>query len=83
MSAESSLTAVAIVRALLNQDTESLAVLLPDDLVGAGNPVTLCGLRILADQSAEPIPPPNPDIYAQGGCERPAGGFWCSARCGR
>jgi hypothetical protein len=24
--------------------------------VGAGNPVTLCGLRILAEQSAKPIP---------------------------
>jgi hypothetical protein len=26
-------------------------------LVGAGNPVTLCGLGILADQTAEAIPP--------------------------
>jgi hypothetical protein len=32
MSAESGLTAVALVRALLNQDTEGLAVLLPDGL---------------------------------------------------
>ena len=32
MSAESSLTAVAVVRALLNEDTEGLAVLLPDGL---------------------------------------------------
>ena len=32
MSAESSLTAVALVRALLNQDTEGLTVLLPDGL---------------------------------------------------
>ena len=30
MSAESSLTAVAVVRALLNEDTDGLAVLLPD-----------------------------------------------------
>jgi len=30
MSAESSLTAVAAVRALFNEDTEGLAVLLPD-----------------------------------------------------
>jgi hypothetical protein len=29
MSAESSLTAVAVVRVLLNEDTEGLAVLLP------------------------------------------------------
>ena len=36
MSAESSLTAVAVVRALLNQDTEGLAVLLPDGLPGPG-----------------------------------------------
>ena len=32
MSAESSLAAVAVVRALLNEDTEGLAVLLPDGL---------------------------------------------------
>jgi hypothetical protein len=32
MSAESSLTAVAVVRALLDEDTEGLVVLLPDDL---------------------------------------------------
>jgi hypothetical protein len=32
MSAESSLTAVAVVRALLNEDVEGLAVLLPDSL---------------------------------------------------
>ena len=32
MSAESSLTAVGVVRALLNEDTEGLVVLLPDDL---------------------------------------------------
>ena len=36
MSAESSLTAVALVRALLNQDTEGLAVLLPDGLPEPG-----------------------------------------------
>ena len=36
MSAESSLTAVAVVRALLNQDTEGLAVLLPDGLPEPG-----------------------------------------------
>ena len=33
MSAESSLTAVAVVRALLNEDTEGLTVLLPDGLL--------------------------------------------------
>ena len=32
MSAESGLTAVAVVRALLNEDTKGLAVLLPDGL---------------------------------------------------
>jgi hypothetical protein len=32
MSAETSLTAVAVVRALLDEDTEGLVVLLPDDL---------------------------------------------------
>ena len=36
MSAESSLTAVAVVRALLNEDTEGLAVLLPDGLPEPG-----------------------------------------------
>ncbi len=35
MSAESSLTAVAVVRALLDEDTEGLAVLLPDGPPGA------------------------------------------------
>ena len=34
MSAESSLTAVAVVRALLNDDIEGLTVLLPDGLPG-------------------------------------------------
>jgi len=36
MSAESSLTAVAVVRALLDEDTEGLAVLLPDGLPESG-----------------------------------------------
>ena len=36
MSAESSLTAVAVVRALLDEDTEGLVVLLPDDLPEPG-----------------------------------------------
>ena len=36
MSAESSLTAVAVVRALLNEDAEGLAVLLPNGLPEVG-----------------------------------------------
>ena len=36
MSAESSLTAVAVVRALLNEDTEGLAVLLQNGLPESG-----------------------------------------------
>ena len=36
MSAESSLNAVAVVRTLLNEDTEGLAVLLPDGLPEPG-----------------------------------------------
>jgi len=36
MSAESSLTAVAVVRALLNEDAEGLAVLLPNGLPEPG-----------------------------------------------
>ena len=36
MSAESSLTAVAVVRALLNEDSEGLVVLLPDGLPEPG-----------------------------------------------
>jgi hypothetical protein len=36
MSAESGLTAVAVVRALLNEDTEGLVVLLPDGLPEPG-----------------------------------------------
>jgi hypothetical protein len=36
MSAESALTAVAVVRALLNEDTEGLATLLPDGIPEPG-----------------------------------------------
>jgi hypothetical protein len=36
MSAKSGLTAVAVVRALLNEDIEGLAVLLPDGLPESG-----------------------------------------------
>jgi hypothetical protein len=54
MSAESGLTAVAIVRALLNGDTEGLAVLLPDDLPkpGCELPASLASLTVLSAKVA-------------------------------
>ena len=54
MSAESSLTAVAVVRALLNEDTESLAVLLPDGLPEPGRELmaSLASLTVLSAKVA-------------------------------
>ncbi len=54
MSAESSLTAVAVVRALLNEDTEGLVVLLPDDLPAPGRELiaSLASLTVLSVQVA-------------------------------
>ena len=54
MSAESSLTAVALVRALLNQDTEGLAVLLPDGLPEPGRELmaSLASLTVLSAKVA-------------------------------
>ena len=54
MSAESSLTAVAVVRALLNQDTEGLAVLLPDGLPEPGRELmaSLASLAVLSAKVA-------------------------------
>jgi hypothetical protein len=54
MSAESSLTAVAVVRALLNQDTEGLAVLLPDGLPEPGRELmaSLASLAVLSARVA-------------------------------
>ena len=54
MSAESSLTAVALVRALLNHDTEGLAVLLPDGLPEPGRELiaSLAGLTVLSAKVA-------------------------------
>ena len=51
MSAESSLTAVAVVRALLNQDTEGLAVLLPDGLPEPGREL-MASLTVLSAKVA-------------------------------
>jgi hypothetical protein len=51
MSAESSLTAVAVVRALLNEDTEGLAVLLPDGLPEPGREL-VAGLTVLSAKVA-------------------------------
>ena len=50
MSAESSLTAVAVVRALLDEDTEGLVVLLPDDLPEPGRELiaSLASLTVLS-----------------------------------
>ena len=54
MSAASTLTAVALVRALLNQDTEGLAVLLPDGLPEPGRELiaSLAGLTVLSAKVA-------------------------------
>jgi hypothetical protein len=54
MSAESSLTAVAVVRALLNEDTEGLAVLLPDGLPEPGRELmaSLASLTVLSAKVA-------------------------------
>ena len=54
MSAESGLTAVAVVRALLNQDTEGLAVLLPDGLPEPGRELmaSLASLAVLSAKVA-------------------------------
>jgi hypothetical protein len=50
MSAESSLTAAAVVRALLDEDTKGLAVLLPDGLPEPGRELiaSLAGLTVLS-----------------------------------
>ena len=47
MSAESSLTAMAVVRALLNEDTDGLAVLLPDGLPEPGREL-MASLTVLS-----------------------------------
>ena len=54
MSAESSLTAVAVVRALLNEDVEGLAVLLPDGLPEPGRELvaSLASLTVLSARVA-------------------------------
>jgi hypothetical protein len=50
MSAESSLTAVAVVRALLDEDTDGLVVLLPDGLSEPGRELiaSLASLTVLS-----------------------------------
>jgi hypothetical protein len=50
MSAESSLTAVAVVRALLDEDTEGLVVLLPDGIPEPGRELiaSLASLTVLS-----------------------------------
>jgi hypothetical protein len=54
MSAESGLTAVAVVRALLNEHTEGLTVLLPDGLPESGRePIaSLASLTVLSAKVA-------------------------------
>jgi len=54
MSAESSLTAVAVVRALLNKDTMGLTVLLPDGLPEPGRELiaSLASLTVLSAKVA-------------------------------
>jgi hypothetical protein len=52
MSVESSLTAVAVVRALLNEDTEGLTVLLPDGISEPGREL-VASLASLAVFSAK------------------------------
>ena len=54
MFAESSLTAVAVVRALLDEDTEGLSVLLPDGLPESGRELvaSLASLAVLSARVA-------------------------------
>jgi hypothetical protein len=54
VSAESSLTAVAVVRALLNEDIEGLVVLLPDGLPESGRELvaSLASLAVLSARVA-------------------------------
>ncbi len=54
MSAESSLTAVAVVRALLNEDAEGLAVLPPNGLPEPGRELvaSLASLTVLSAKVA-------------------------------
>jgi hypothetical protein len=54
MSAESSLTAVAVVRALLNEDIDGLVVLLPDGLPESGRELvaSLASLAVLSARAA-------------------------------
>lgn len=54
MSADSALTAVAVVRALLDEDTEGLAVLLPDGVPDAGRELiaSLASLTVLSARIA-------------------------------
>jgi hypothetical protein len=56
MSAESGLTAVAVVRALLNEDTEGLTVLLPDGLPESGRELiaSLASLTVLSAKGCRP-----------------------------
>ena len=56
MSAESSLTAVAAVRALLNEDTEGLADLLPGGLPEPGRELvaSLASLTVLSAKEVIP-----------------------------
>jgi hypothetical protein len=51
-----------------------------EDPVGAGNYVTSCDLRILADQAAGPVPAQNPDVRAQSRWMR-AAGRWSLLQC--
>jgi hypothetical protein len=51
MSAESSLPAVAVVRALLNEDIEGMAVLLPDSLPEPGREL-VASLTVLSAKVA-------------------------------
>jgi len=56
VSAESSLTAVAVVRALLPEDTKGLVVLLPDGLPESGRELvaSLASLTVLSARVAAP-----------------------------
>ena len=51
--------------------------------LGAEYSAVLCDLGVLVDQAAELVPAQNTPTGQFGSWTRTAGGFYCSARCGR
>lgn len=51
-------------RALVEGPVRAMDVMVIDVLVGAGNCVTSCDLRVFVDQATEPVPAEDPDVCA-------------------